>query len=143
MASVLMAGMLMPMPVAYAVDPEPGTGRLADTWSGELAGSRAGEGRLRPGRVPVAPPPLSLLEPAEETVPEASPAAPEPTPTSPPTQSALPPSPARSSPFVSAIGSGQSVTEPPGTGIHVLALGIGLALVGLGLAFLGVRLRRD
>ncbi len=146
-ALVLMAGTLIPAPLTYAVDPEPGAGqRRADTWSGELAGRKAGEGRVRPGRAPLAPPSFSLLEAAEDTAHKPAPVPPT---AAPPTPSATPPAalatptPSRSPSGVSAIGPGRSVTGSPETGIHVMALGLGLALVGLGLAFLGVRLRRD
>ncbi|QWB24401.1 MULTISPECIES: hypothetical protein [Streptomyces] len=94
------------------------------------AGTRAGEGRDRPGR---AEEPEEQREAREATaVPEASreavPAVPEPSaPTEPPVREAA-----------------AQAERPVGPVLRILPLGSGLVLIGLGLglAFVGLRLRR-
>ncbi|WP_307840874.1 hypothetical protein [Streptomyces sp. GESEQ-4] len=85
------------------------------------AGSRAGEGRERPGRQGVA-------EPVEE-VPRAT------LPPRQPRESTTPPQP------VEQAAEAESPAEPV---LRIMPLGSGLVLIGLGLglAFLGLRLRR-
>lgn len=117
------------VPSGYAAEPDPAT-----SW----AGSRAGEGRERPGR-----PDAVLADPAEEDAyaaslePAGEPEGPEATAAPEPSQNAAPP--------------GPSYAARPGTGttgepvLQALALGVGLMLMGLGLglAFVGLRIRRD
>ncbi|MCC9706907.1 hypothetical protein E4N62_17520 [Streptomyces sp. MNU76] len=128
---VLVAGLLVVLvtgvaPTAYAADPDPAT-----SW----AGSRAGEGRERPGRPDAVP-----AEPEDETsTPRKSP---------PPNRTAR--APPRPRPSQNAALPVPGV--PPGTGtatveepvLQALALGGGLILIGmgLGLAFVGLRIRR-
>jgi hypothetical protein len=109
---VLLAGAV---PAVHAAEPDPAT-----SW----AGSRAGEGRERPGRQdawPVAPED-DTYAPAEDPAPE--PDGPD---------AALP---------RPAVPSGTGTAEEPV--LQVLTLGSGLILtgVGLGLAFVGLRIRR-
>ncbi|WP_338897150.1 hypothetical protein WBG99_17180 [Streptomyces sp. TG1A-60] len=127
---VLVAGLFVVLGVGavptHAAEPDPAT-----SW----AGSRAGEGRERPGRQDAGP-----VEPEDDA--NAPPEEPAPEPDGPdadvaplPSQNAAPPVPA----------------APPGTGtaeepvLQVLPLGTGLMLMGLGLglAFVGLRIRRD
>ncbi|MFJ8313584.1 MULTISPECIES: hypothetical protein [unclassified Streptomyces] len=135
--------------------------------SGEqrLAGSKAGEGRTRPGRVSPShdllpyPPDTELpdaVRPAQqEAVPETPPQAPVPEPPEPPEPSEPSPSEPPATPAAPAPTSGaalppnghhhqatQTVTTGSDLRFHVLSLGAGLALTGLGLGFLGLRLRR-
>lgn len=113
---VLMAG------AVTAAEPDPAT-----SW----AGSRAGEGRERPGRQdagPVEPEDDAYApseEPGEESDGPDAGIAPE------PSQHAAPP------------GTGTETAEEPV--LQALALGTGLMLMGLGLglAFVGLRIRRD
>ncbi|MFI6683050.1 hypothetical protein [Streptomyces sp. NPDC050485] len=129
--------------------------------SGEqrLAGSRAGEGRTRPGRVP--PPhdfpyapdtelPDAVRPAQQEAVPEMPPQAPVPEPpetpeTPEPSQPPATPAPT-SAPVRPPNGhrhqAAPAVTSGSDLRYHVLSLGAGLALTGLGLGFLGLRLRR-
>ncbi|MFI6049684.1 hypothetical protein ACIBCO_06245 [Streptomyces violascens] len=114
-----------------------------------LAGSRAGEGRMRPGRVDPAHPFLPYApdtadpdevtpaqvgaapQPPEQVPLREPPAPPTPTPT---TDGVLPPARHHQAP--------QAVSTDDGLRVHVLSLGAGLALTGLGLGFLALRLRR-
>ncbi|WP_438292845.1 hypothetical protein [Streptomyces sp. HUAS TT7] len=112
-----------------------------------LAGSRAGEGRIRPGRVdpayhflPYAPDTADSDEmaPAQvgaapQTPEQVLPPAPTLTPT-PTTGGILPPARHHQAP--------QAVSADDDLRVHVLSLGAGLALTGLGLGFLALRLRR-
>ncbi|MFJ3667887.1 hypothetical protein ACIPSE_15680 [Streptomyces sp. NPDC090106] len=112
-------------PAAAAGDPSPGV--HAPRAEPSRAGSRAGEGRERPGRrEPVPDPeaaaprtatPSGVPEPVRTPVPPPSPVA----------QQAVTPD-----------------TQPTGPVLRVLPLGSGLVLIGLGLgtALLGWRLRR-
>ncbi|WP_371578804.1 hypothetical protein [Streptomyces sp. NBC_01314] len=121
---VLVAG---PVPRVYAVEPDPAT-----SW----AGSRAGEGRERPGRQDAGPvePEGEAYAPSEEAAAESD--GPDATIAPEPSQNAALPFP----------------TAPPGTGaatdegpvLQVVSLGGGLVLMGLGLglAFVGLRIRR-
>lgn len=130
---VLVAGLLV-VPVAgtvpsvyAAVEPDPAT-----SW----AGSRAGEGRERPGRedAGLADPEEDPYAAAEE--PTAEPDGPETTSAPEPSQNAALPVPSY------AARSGTGGTEGPV--LEALALGGGLMLMGLGLglAFVGLRIRR-
>ncbi|PIM70641.1 hypothetical protein CTU88_19030 [Streptomyces sp. JV178] len=129
---VLVTGLLM-VPVACtvpsvhaAVEPAPGS-----SW----AGSRAGEGRERPGRPDAGlMDPEDLYEASEE--PTAAPDDPADTATPEPSQNAA-------LPAASPAGrAGAEAAEGPV--LEALALGGGLMLmgVGLGLAFVGLRIRR-
>ncbi|WP_319328902.1 hypothetical protein [Streptomyces europaeiscabiei] len=117
---VLVAG---PMPRVYAAEPDPTT-----SW----AGSRAGEGRERPGRQDAGPvePEDDAYTPSDAYVPSTST---EPTP-EPSRDAALP---------FPAAPPGTATSEEPV--LQVVSLGSGLMLVGLGLglAFVGLRMRRD
>ncbi|MDX3638852.1 hypothetical protein [Streptomyces sp. MB09-02B] len=129
---VLVAGLLVvlvtgPVPTAYAADPDPAT-----SW----AGSRAGEGRERPGRADAAP-----VEPEDDT--STPPVEPVPEPDGP--DSSLAPDPSRNAALpVPGVppGPGTATAEEPV--LQALALGSGLILLGmgLGLAFVGLRIRR-
>ncbi|GHC75618.1 hypothetical protein [Streptomyces flavofungini] len=113
-------------PTAYAAPPPP-TAPYYGT--GSLAGNRAGEGRLRPGREdPVAvpdpavwrplPPPPREVRRSER--PRATPV--EPGPADAPRE--------------------RAAEGPAFPGLRVLPLGGGMVLIGLGLGFLALRLRR-
>ncbi len=129
---VLVAGLLVVLttgaaPTAYAADPDPAT-----SW----AGSRAGEGRERPGRPDAVP-----VEPEDETStpPEAPAAEPD------GSDSPLAPDSSQNAALpVPGVppGSGTATVEEPV--LQALALGGGLILIGmgLGLAFVGLRIRR-
>ncbi|MEV8524662.1 hypothetical protein AB0451_11030 [Streptomyces sp. NPDC052000] len=132
-----------------------------------LAGSRAGEGRTRPGRVS---PPHDFLpyasddelqlpdaarparqEDAPQTQPQQQPQTqpqtqtPVPKPPE-PRESAPPPAPStapKRPPSAHHHPSAQAVPDESDLRYHVLSLGAGLALTGLGLGFLGLRLRRS
>ncbi|MFE9120519.1 hypothetical protein [Streptomyces sp. NPDC007172] len=121
-----------------------------------LAGSRAGEGRRRPGRVEpqqnldpyafetvapdeVAPaqdagnlPPSPQVQPPEP----ADPSLPQPPPTPAPTPDGALPPPRHHHRQPQALPSSSDLRA------HVLSLGAGLTLTGLGLGFLALRLRR-
>lgn len=121
---VLLAGAV---PAVYAAEPDPATSR---------AGSRAGEGRERPGRQdtwPVAPDD-DTYTPSEDPAPE--PDGPDATLAPEPSQDAALPPPA------APPGTDTTTAEEPV--LRVLTLGSGLILmgVGLGLAFVGLRIRR-
>lgn len=126
---VLVTGLLVVLiaGAVHAAEPDPAT-----SW----AGSRAGEGRERPGRQDAGPvePEDDAYAPSDE--PTAEPDGPDAGIAPEPSQhAALPPA------------------APPGTGtepadepvLQVLTLGSGLILMGLGLglAFVGLRIRRD
>ncbi|MFF7388749.1 hypothetical protein ACFZAE_09910 [Streptomyces scabiei] len=128
---VLVAGLLVVLttgaaPTAYAADPDPAT-----SW----AGSRAGEGRERPGRPDAVP-----VEPEDETSTPEAPAAEPDGPDSP----LAPDSSQNAALPVPGVppGSGTATVEEPV--LQALALGGGLILIGmgLGLAFVGLRIRR-
>ncbi|MFE3180334.1 hypothetical protein ACFXKR_05440 [Streptomyces violascens] len=116
-----------------------------------LAGSRAGEGRIRPGRVdpayhflPYAP---DTADP-DEVAPAQVGAAPQPPKQVPPSEPAAPPSLTPTStrgavlPPARHHQAPQAVSTDGDLRVHVLSLGAGLALTGLGLGFLALRLRR-
>ncbi|MGW7523426.1 hypothetical protein [Streptomyces sp. NPDC054783] len=111
------------------------------------AGSRAGEGRMRPGRPDG---PAAEVEGEDDPVPTQAPRTgraeepeitdlPTTTPTAPtaPDEAGLNHPPAQN-----AVPQGTNPSEPV---LQVLPLGSGLILIGLGLglAFLGLKLRRD
>ncbi|MFE9553846.1 hypothetical protein ACFYMW_01590 [Streptomyces sp. NPDC006692] len=126
-----------------------------------LAGSRAGEGRTRPGRV--SPPhdflpyaaddelqlPDAVKPAQQEDAPQTQtqPQTQTPVPKPPePRESAPPPAPSTAPQHPPSAThhhpSAQAVTDESDLRYHVLSLGAGLALTGLGLGFLGLRLRR-
>ncbi|WP_226966900.1 hypothetical protein [Streptomyces phaeolivaceus] len=123
----LVAGMLVVLgavPAGYAAEPDPAT-----SW----AGSRAGEGRERPGRQDAGP-----LEPEDDGYPPPG----EPTlgrPDGP--DAGIAPEPSRPVP-AAPPGTGTATAEEPV--LQFLTLGSGLVLtgLGLGLAFVGLRIRR-
>ncbi|MER6156821.1 hypothetical protein ABT147_14940 [Streptomyces sp. NPDC001868] len=127
---VLVAGLLVVLvagagSAGYAAEPDPAT-----SW----AGSRAGEGRERPGREDAGP-----VEPEEDAYappekPTGKPDGPDPGVAPEPSQNAALP--------VPAAPPGPATAEEPV--VQVLALGSGLVLIGLGLglAFIGLRIRR-
>lgn len=115
-------------PPAPPIKPSP-TASAPYYGTGSLAGSRAGEGRLRPGRAdpvvvpdpavwrPLPPPPREVRRPER---PRATPVEPG-----------------------SADAPRERAAEGPAfPGLRVLPLGGGMVLIGLGLGFLGLRLRR-
>lgn len=128
---VLVAG---PVPRVYAAEPDPTT-----SW----AGSRAGEGRERPGRQDAGPvePEDDAYAPSDSYVPSTEPTpepdGPDATVAPEPSQDAAPRFPA------APPGTGTATSEEPV--LQVVSLGSGLMLVGLGLglAFVGLRIRRD
>ncbi|MER0446854.1 hypothetical protein ABR738_20185 [Streptomyces sp. Edi4] len=114
-----------------------------------LAGSRAGVGRTRPGRIDAqypsvadasdpltpaldeTPPQPPVRVPATDTARPSPPPPPAPTPTAAPAHPRLP-----------RHQSPQALSTDSDLRFHVLSLGAGLALTGLGLGFLALRLRR-
>lgn len=176
-AAASLSGALLLTPLSYAVaagTPSPGpspsavpSGRAQASPRTEpsrsasedqrLAGSRAGEGRTRPGRVepqhnllpdaPEAvdpdevapaqdeadPQPPAQVPPPELPKPAKPPQPPPPVPT-PTTEGVLPASRHHQGP--------QAVSTGSDLRVHVLSLGAGLTLTGLGLGFLALRLRR-
>ncbi|MDX3712459.1 hypothetical protein PV733_26645 [Streptomyces europaeiscabiei] len=128
---VLVAG---PMPRVYAAEPDPTT-----SW----AGSRAGEGRERPGRQDAGPvePEDDAYTPSDAYVPSTS-TEPTPEPDGPGVTVAPEPSRDAALPFPAAPPGTATSEEPV---LQVVSLGSGLMLVGLGLglAFVGLRMRRD
>ncbi|MEU6666984.1 hypothetical protein [Streptomyces sp. NPDC046727] len=111
------------------------------------AGSRAGEGRMRPGRPDGPAADVEGDDDSTSATPAAQPAEPEttvvPGASEPPEEAGLgsattPPQPTAQQ----AAQQGEAPTEPV---LQILPLGSGLVLIGLGLglALLGLRLRRD
>lgn len=97
--------------------------------TGSLAGNRAGEGRLRPGR--------------EEPVAVPDPAVWRPLP--PPPREVRRPERPRTAPVEPGTADApreRAAEGPAFPGLRVLPLGGGMVLIGLGLGFLGLRLRR-
>ncbi|MEU7724197.1 hypothetical protein AB0B78_02920 [Streptomyces sp. NPDC040724] len=159
--AALLAAALAPAASAFAGPFAPASGaawrtpHASPTPSGddfrELAGSAAGVGRERPGRLAGEPANPELIVAARPLPvrPQARPTPPVPPPTPhPPTPPqahphAQPPVAVPSPPGrVTALG-----TEPndraADLAAHILPLGTGFALMGLGLGYLGVRLRRS
>ncbi|MFE7835316.1 hypothetical protein ACFU53_04335 [Streptomyces sp. NPDC057474] len=133
MTGLVLPGLLVVLvvgavPAGYAAEPDPAT-----SW----AGSRAGEGRERPGRQDADPvdPEDDAYAPSNE--PAAEPDGPGATIAPEPSQNAALPVPA------APPGTGTATAEEPV--LQVLSLGSGLMLMGLGLglAFVGLRIRRD
>ncbi|APY87310.1 hypothetical protein DCW30_10750 [Streptomyces alfalfae] len=126
-AAVLLAVLVSaapPPPVAHAVAPTP-IGPLTFDDETARAGSRAGEGRERPGGV-------------NPRLPDPPPPPPEPSPYVPAHE--MPPAAAAHRDAVP--GAEREPAGPVLPGLRVLPLGGGLLLIGLGLGFLGLRLRR-
>ncbi|WP_282796989.1 hypothetical protein [Streptomyces sp. CC224B] len=126
-AAVLAAALLTPAP-GHAAEPSPApSAAYYDEVS--LAGSRAGEGRPRPGRAR----PLDVPDPRGWR------------PLPPPAREQRPrpePPPAADPGDTTEQSARSRATGPPIPGLRVLPLGAGLVLIGLGLGFLGLRLRR-
>ncbi|MFE9404589.1 hypothetical protein ACFYNY_22935 [Streptomyces sp. NPDC006530] len=109
-----------------------------------LAGSRAGEGRTRPGRtaqnlLPDATDAVTPEEAGHEVVAPPSPAEVPPPEPSPPAPAHTPGGtrpPGRHHRSPQALSNGSDLR------VHVLSMGAGLTLTGLGLGFLALRLRR-
>lgn len=118
---VLVAGAV---PSVHAAEPGPADSR---------AGSRAGEGRERPGRQEVWP-----LAPDDTYAPSEDP---DPEPDGPGTGTSAGPDTAPPPPAAPPGADNATVEEPV---LRVMALGSGLILMGagLGLAFVGLRIRR-
>ncbi|MFE6399703.1 hypothetical protein [Streptomyces alboflavus] len=118
-----------PAPPAPLTTPSP-TASAPYYGTGSLAGSRAGEGRLRPGRAePVAVPDPAVWRPLPP----------------PPREVRRPERPRATTPVEpgSADAPRERAAEGPAfPGLRVLPLGGGMVLIGLGLGFLGLRLRR-
>ncbi|MFF5358074.1 hypothetical protein ACFY4I_01530 [Streptomyces scabiei] len=118
---VLVAGAA---PSVHAAEPSPANSR---------AGSRAGEGRERPGRQEAWPAaPDDTYAPSEDPVPE---------PDGPGTGTSTGPDTAPPPPAAPPGADNATAEEPV---LRVMALGSGLILMGagLGLAFVGLRIRR-
>ncbi|MEU3500395.1 hypothetical protein ABZ726_06370 [Streptomyces hundungensis] len=111
-----------------------------------LAGSRAGEGRTRPGRTAqdFLPDATDAMA-SDEAVPGREPAEPPPAADVPPPEPP-PPTPARTPGGTLPPGrhhrSPQALSGNSDLRVHVLSMGAGLTLTGLGLGFLALRLRR-
>ncbi|WP_254646479.1 hypothetical protein [Streptomyces sp. GbtcB6] len=151
---LVLAAVLLPCDTAVAYDPEPlpsDSASASATPEPSLAGTLAGEGRMRPGR-PQGP--ATKVESQDADDPDDEGTATEPafsgaespagTSTQPPREAVLAPTAAQTQPHPAgqAMGTGQDDdTEPM---LHILPLGSGLVLIGLGLglAFLGLRIRR-
>ncbi|MFD4603904.1 hypothetical protein ACFWPQ_38510 [Streptomyces sp. NPDC058464] len=156
---------LLPCGTAVAYDPEPlpsDSASASATPEPSLAGTLAGEGRMRPGRLqgPAtkvesqdADDPDETDDPDRPDEPDDEGTATEPassgaespagtTSAPPPREAVLAPTSPQPQPAGQAMGTGQDDgTEPM---LHILPLGSGLVLIGLGLglAFAGLRLRR-
>ncbi|WP_150133939.1 hypothetical protein [Streptomyces hyaluromycini] len=150
---LVLAAVLLPCDTAVAYDPEPlpsDSASASATPSPSLAGTLAGEGRMRPGR-PQGPATKVESQDADDPDDEgtatepASSGAESPAGTSaqpPPREAVLAPTTPQPQPAGQVMGTGQDDdTEPM---LHILPLGSGLVLIGLGLglAFLGLRIRR-
>ncbi|MER7184216.1 hypothetical protein ABT404_32905 [Streptomyces hyaluromycini] len=151
---LLLAAVLLPCDTAVAYDPEPlpsDSASASATPSPSLAGTLAGEGRMRPGR-PQGP--ATKVESQDADDPDDEGTATEPalsgaespagTSAQPPREAVLAPTASQPQPHPAGqvMGTGQDDdTEPM---LHILPLGSGLVLIGLGLglAFLGLRIRR-
>lgn len=128
---VLVAGAV---PSVYAAEPDPAT-----SW----AGSRAGEGRERPGRQDAGPvePEGDASAPSDAYVPSTEPA---PEPDGPDATIAPEPSQDAALPYPAAPpDTGTATSEEPVLQVVSLASGLMLVGLGLGLAFVGLRIRRD
>ncbi|MGW1025495.1 hypothetical protein ACWD4J_17620 [Streptomyces sp. NPDC002577] len=141
----------------YTQVPEPSPSRAVPAPEESRAGSRAGEGRPRPGRADP-PPPDDTAEsigtasgsassgtdpPSQGVRPQGSAA--QQRPPDPPVhrdEAVGPTSTPTGTPEATPDPAGQAA-GPTGPVMGVLPLGTGLVLVGLGLAFLALRLRRD
>ncbi|QTD99751.1 hypothetical protein [Streptomyces cyanogenus] len=119
------------------------------------AGSRAGEGRMRPGRPdgpatevegdddpPLATPVAQPEDQEEQAEPEQAETAQIPSASSSPQEAGSAPAGRPEQPVRQAAPQGEAATEPV---LRLLPLGSGLVLIGLGLglALLGLRLRRN
>lgn len=126
-AGAALAGLLLVAPPgtpAHAEDPSPSAPAPPDQ---RFAGTRAGEGRARPGR----PPGTLPYVPDESAQPIAD-----------AFRSPPPPPPPSARPAVARKVQPSRLTTTSDLRIHVLSMGAGLTLTGLGLGFLALRLRR-
>ncbi|MGW2224212.1 hypothetical protein [Streptomyces formicae] len=104
------------------------------------AGSRAGEGRERPGRPET--PAASLSDPALSVPTYPTYPTGPPSPTTPPPPSPKPERDSVAHRDTASDTSRPTRADPVLPGLRVLPLGGGLVLIGLGIGFLGLRLRR-
>ncbi|PKV86681.1 hypothetical protein [Streptomyces sp. TLI_146] len=125
-----LAGLLLVTPPgtpAHAEDPPPPAAPSAPSALDQrFAGTRAGEGRARPGRPPGTLPyvPDASAQPIAD--PFGSP----------------PPPPPSAQPAVARKVQPSRLSTTSDLRVHVLSMGAGLTLTGLGLGFLALRLRR-
>ncbi|MGW0706608.1 hypothetical protein ACWD4G_11720 [Streptomyces sp. NPDC002643] len=132
---VLVAGLLLVLvagtvPYGYAAGPDPAT-----SW----AGSRAGEGRERPGRQGIDPTEPEEADPSANADSSEAPGEPD------GPEAGVSPEPSQNAALpVPSYGARNGHSTPDEQVLRALALGGGLILMGLGLglAFVGLRIRR-